>query len=95
MTSVGSIYAADDGAWQKEFGTILEKNNISLLITRGHAPFVERTIRTINKMIFLRQENADMNKPWHDYLLAVLKTVTRVCVLHHLFRKTTLQNLKT
>ena len=74
---VASIYTDDGGEFQKGFAEVLEKNQIQHLLTRGHAPFVERLIRTIKRMIFLRQENAAEDKPWHDYLESVVGKCNR------------------
>ncbi len=72
---VSSVYTDDGGEFQKEFATYVEKHHIQHLVTRGHAPFVERLIRAIKRVIFLRQES--LPKPWHDYLQVALSKYNR------------------
>jgi hypothetical protein len=50
----------------------MEENNILLILTRSHASFVERAIRTIKDMIHKRLEHVKVD--WKDLLFQVVLT---------------------
>ena len=59
-----SIYTDDEAAFSsKALQTYYEDNNIQHIITRLHAPYAERAIRTIKNMLVDRLENTD-KKQW-------------------------------
>ncbi len=53
----------------------LKEQNIKHIITRSHAWFVERAIRTIKDMLYKRIDNSkDDNPQWTDFLFEVVLT---------------------
>ena len=53
----------------------LEENNISHIITRSHAWFAERAIKTVKEMLYKRIENSkDKNPQWNDFIFEVVLT---------------------
>ena len=60
------IYSDDEGSFNsKQAQQFYENENITHLITRGHAPFAERAIRTIKNMIYKRMETKPESN-WYD-----------------------------
>jgi hypothetical protein len=61
-----SIYSDDEGAFNsKLIQDYFIEHKINHIITRGHAPYAERAIRTIKNLIYKRLEkNSDSN--WYD-----------------------------
>jgi hypothetical protein len=68
-----TIYSDNEGAF---VSNIIQKyfkdESIRHIVTLGHAPVGERTIRTIKNMIYQRVEKT--KKPWHEELFPVLLT---------------------
>lgn len=52
-----TIYSDDDAGFTDIFTKELERRAVQHIITRGHASFVERAIRTIRRWLFLRLEH--------------------------------------
>ena len=76
-----TIYSDNEGAFNsKDFIKYINDNNIKHIITLGHAPIAERTIRTIKKMIYDRHEVT--KQPWHELLFQVLLKYN-VRMVHH------------
>ena len=51
------IYSDDEGSFNSKQAQEYYKNeNITHMITRGHAPVAERAIRTIKNMLYKRME---------------------------------------
>ena len=71
-----SIYSDDEGAFNsKLLQDYFKNNNINNIVTRGHAPYAERAIRTVKNLIYKRLEkNADSN--WHDSKILANALVT-------------------
>jgi hypothetical protein len=60
------IYSDDEGSFNsKQAQEYYEKENITHMITRGHAPVAERAIRTIKNMLYKRME-AKPESNWYD-----------------------------
>ena len=49
----------------------VDQQNVRQIITLGHAPVAERTIRTIRDMLYKRLEHAK-SKKWNELLYQVL-----------------------
>jgi len=68
-----TIYSDDEGAFvsnavQKYF----KENNIKHIVTRTHAPYAERQIRTVKEMIYKRVEKTGQR--WVELIFPVLST---------------------
>ena len=60
------VYSDDGGEFKKEFKQLLDDWAIEKQVTRGHAFFVERVIRTIKEAILLRlAQNVGRRGQWH------------------------------
>ena len=67
-----SIYTDEEASFKSQaIGKYDDDNNIQHIITRTHAHFAERAIRTIKNMIVDRLEKSDV-KQWSDLIFAVL-----------------------
>ena len=67
-----SIYSDEEGAFiSNKVQYYLRSEGIRHIITRGHAPVAERTIRTIKDLVYRRVEGK--NDPiWTDHIKAVM-----------------------
>lgn len=70
-----SVYTDDDGGFTGVFPQYLKSQFTTHVVTRAHAPFAERLIRTLKRMLFLREENT--GRVWHDLLPTVLAKYNR------------------
>jgi hypothetical protein len=63
-----SIYSDDEGSFNsKLLQEYFKNNNIQHIVTRGHAPYAERGIRTVKSLIYRRIEaSKDNNIQWTD-----------------------------
>ena len=70
------IYSDDETSLNTNaIQTYLKDNNIHHQITRSHAWFVERAVRTIKDMLYKRIDNSKNENPqWTDYLFEILLT---------------------
>ena len=67
-----TVYSDNEPAFtSKEVKKYLDEHNIRQIITLGHAPVAERTIRTIKDMLYKRLEHAK-SKKWNELLYQVL-----------------------
>ena len=58
------VYSDDEGALNsKEIQAYFNTNNIKHIVSRGHAPVAERSIRTIKDLLYRRIDNSD-EKQW-------------------------------
>ena len=78
-----NIYTDEDGGFQREFAEFLQRQGIQHRITRAHAPFVERFIRTLKRMVFLRQEGSTSDKSWEELLPTVLAKYNKTSHTSH------------
>ena len=68
-----SIYSDNEGAFVSNIvQSFFKEEKIRHIVTLGHAPVGERTIRTIKNMIYQRVEKT--KKPWHEELFAAILT---------------------
>jgi len=70
------IYTDDEGALRtKVVFNYFKEKNIQHIITRTHAHFAERMIRTFKSMLYKRIDNGKKENPqWHDYIYQILLT---------------------
>ena len=69
-----TVYSDDEPALSSKYTKqFFKENNITFLITRTHAAFAERQIRTIRDMLHKRMRNSD-DKQWSDHIGYVLLT---------------------
>ena len=69
-----TIYSDDEPALSSKYTKqFFKENNITFLITRTHAAFAERQIRTIKDMLHKRMKNSDSDQ-WTDHIGYVLLT---------------------
>ena len=69
-----SIYSDEEGSFvSNKVQYYLRSEGIRHIITRGHAPVAERTIRTIKDLLYRRVDGKD-NPIWTDHIKAVLNT---------------------
>jgi len=55
-----TVYLDDEGALNsKEIQAYFNENKIKHIVSRGHAPVAERSIRTIKDLIYRRTDNSD------------------------------------
>lgn len=87
-----SIYTDEDGAFQNEFADLLRSENIEHRVTRAHAPFVERFIRTLKRLVFLRQEGGNEEPSWEELLPSVISKYNRTSSSVHGFTPTYAHN---
>jgi hypothetical protein len=79
-----TIYSDDEPALSSKYTKqFFKENNITFLITRTHAAFAERQIRTIKDMIHKRMKNSE-NDQWTDHIGYVLLTYN-----HKMINRTT------
>ena len=58
-----TVYSDDEGALNsKEIQAYFNENNIKHIVSRGHAPVAERSIRTIKDLIYRRIDNSDQTQ---------------------------------
>ena len=69
------VYGDQEGAWtSKVFQRLMNDNDIELITTYSHAPFIERAIQTLKNMIHTRLQGLnEENEVWLKYLPSVLK----------------------
>ena len=70
------IYTDDETSLSsKSIQDYLDENNIKHLITRSHAWFAERAIKTFKEMLYKRIENSNKeNVQWTDFVYEILLT---------------------
>ena len=75
-----SIYSDEEGSFvSNKVQYYLRSESIRHIITRGHAPVAERTIRTIKDLLYRRVDGKD-NPIWTDHIKAVLDAYTNKMV---------------
>ena len=68
------IVADEEGSMQSTLvSEFLKKENITYIITRNHAPFIERFIRTLRGLIHRRLQKR-IHEHWYQLLFEVLLT---------------------
>ena len=76
------IYTDDEPALRtSSIQTYLKEQRIQHIITRSHAWFAERFVRTFKLMIYKRidsKKNTSENPQWHDYIFQVLLTYNKL-----------------
>lgn len=73
-----TIYSDNEGAFvSNELQKYFRESGIRHITTLGHAPYAERTIRTIKQMIYDRLK---LDQQWHEVLYPVLLTYNRKMV---------------
>ena len=69
-----TIYSDNEGGLaSKDAQQFFRDEKIRHLVTRGHAPVAERTIRTIKAMLYARMD-ASHGKDWRDLLMQSVKS---------------------
>ena len=70
------IYTDDEGALHtKSIQTYFKENNITHYITRNHAWFAERFIRTFKLMLYKRIDQGGVENPqWIDFVYPIMLT---------------------
>jgi len=69
-----TIYSDNEGGLaSKDAQQFFRDEKIRHLVTRGHAPVAERTIRTIKAMLYARMD-ANPGKDWRDLLMQSVKS---------------------
>jgi transposase InsO family protein len=69
------IYSDEETTFMSKYTQdLFKEKNITHITTRGHAPYAERAIRTIKKMIYDRLDHFKDIKQWTDVLNYVLIT---------------------
>jgi hypothetical protein len=70
------LYSDDETALSTDaIQKYLKDENIKHIITRSHAWFAERAIRTFKEMLYKRIENSKEEKPqWKDFIFEILLT---------------------
>ena len=70
------LYTDDEGALNSNaIQKYLKDENIKHIITRGHAVFAERAIRTLKDMLYKRVEHSkDKNLQWNSLIYEILLT---------------------
>ena len=75
-----TIYSDNEGGLaSKDAQQFFRDEKIRHLVTRGHAPVAERTIRTIKAMLYARLE-ANPGKDWKDLLTQSVKSYSEAHV---------------